>query len=73
MRGLDRCEGTLCSDVLEVKSWVKSEMAAQQAMMMCMMQEMVMLRKAIDRSRCAHRVEEKVVNSRQNLWRTQYV
>ena len=46
-RAVDPCERTLCSDISQVRTWVTSEMAAQQTMVLRMMQEMVMLGKAI--------------------------
>ena len=49
-RGLDLCEGTLCSDVAEVRTWVTSTLEEQQKMVLCMMSEMVRLGKAIEES-----------------------
>ena len=60
-RGLDLCESTLCSDVAHVKTWVMSELSRQQTMVLRMMDAIMMLGQKFDRTRCAHRVEEGVV------------
>ena len=52
-RGLDLCESTLCSDVANGRTWVTSVLEEQQRMMLCMMNEMLKLRKAIEGSRQA--------------------
>ena len=49
-RGLDLCEGTLCSDVAEVRTWVTSALAEQEKMTLRVMYGVVMLGKAIEGS-----------------------
>ena len=61
MQGLDLSEGTLCSDIANVRMWVMSALEEQQRMMLCVMGEVVKLRKAIEGSRRAHSAEEKVI------------
>ena len=46
-RAVDRPESTLCPEIVEVRTWVMGKMAAQQAMVMRMMNEMVMPVKTI--------------------------
>ena len=60
-RGLGLCEGTLCSNVAEVGTWVLREMAAQQRMVLRMMEALSVLGKAVHGSRRAHCAEERVV------------
>ena len=60
-RGLDLCEGTLCSDVANVQTWVTSALEEQQRMVLRVMGEVVKLGKVIEGSRHARGAEEKVV------------
>ena len=60
-RGLDLCEGTLCSDVAEMRTWVTSALEEQQKMPLRVMGEVVKLGKAIEGSRRARGAEGKVV------------
>ena len=60
-RGLNLCESTLCSDIVNVRMWVTSALEEQQRMMLCMMGEMVKLRKAIEGLRQARGAEGKVI------------
>ena len=59
-RGLDLCEGTLCSDIMSVQAWVMSALGEQQRMVLCVMSKMVRLRKVIEGSGHAHGAKGKV-------------
>ena len=60
-RGLDLCEGSLCSDVVSVRTWVMSALAEQQRVVLRVMIETVRLRTVIEGSGRARGAERKVV------------
>ena len=60
-QGLDLCESTLRSNIAGVRTWVMSGFSRQQMLLLHMMETMTLLGQNIDRTRCAHHVEEKVV------------
>ena len=60
-RGLDLCESTLCSDIASVQTWVTSALGEQQRMVLCVMSEMMRLRKVMEGSGHARGAEGDVI------------
>ena len=61
-RGLDLCETTLCSDVVNVRTWVTGVLEEQQAILLRVMDAMVRLGQVMDDSRRARSASGEVVD-----------